>query len=221
MDGDVFTSSKKNDTKEKLSYDNNFFVKTELSSKLRLPHLQSKHLNDYDFNILKNDAYKDLEDDLFKIEYRISVLENDLSSLDTQIQAAIDINDIETAKVLNQRKVVLNEDLKTLMEIYNDTSLSAKISGGFASKFKNNFLNMKKQINNLTDALISKLPGKLSAFSDLKSSLAKLENINKSVDDLISRQIPYGEELDKYEQLSKYIIKANSIQSEIHKFWRS
>jgi hypothetical protein len=46
-------------------------------------------------------------------------------------------------------------------------------------------------------------------------SLTKLENINKSVDELMSMNIPYGENINKYEQLSRYIIKANSIQSDI------
>ena len=48
-----------------------------------------------------------------------------------------------------------------------------------------------------------------------RSINSMLENINKSVDELVSLNIPYGESLSKYEQLSKYIIKANSIQAQI------
>ena len=44
-----------------------------------------------------------------------------------------------------------------------------------------------------------------------------LENINKNVNDLVSRYAPFGEELDKYDKLSKYILKANTIQSNIEK----
>ena len=60
---------------------------------------------------------------------------------------------------------------------------------------------------------MSKLPKQLSTVIELKKSLSKLKNINRSVDELMSLNAPYGEKSDKYEQLSKYIIKANSIQS--------
>ena len=43
----------------------------------------------------------------------------------------------------------------------------------------------------------------------------KLENLNQSVSDLITLNIPYGEHYNKYDQLSKYIIKANSIHANI------
>ena len=55
---------------------------------------------------------------------------------------------------------------------------------------------------------------------EIKSSLDKLENINKSVDELMSMKIPYGESNYRYDILSKYISKANSIQSEISKVIR-
>ena len=61
------------------------------------------------------------------------------------------------------------------------------------------------------------MPRQFVSLVELKKSLDKLENINKSVDELIAMNIPYGENNDKYRQLSSYIIKANSIQSEIVK----
>ena len=35
----------------------------------------SRRLNDYDFNLLKEDAYKDVSDDVFKLEYKIQLLD--------------------------------------------------------------------------------------------------------------------------------------------------
>ena len=64
------------------------------------------------------------------------------------------------------------------------------------------------------------LPQKFSTSMELKKSLLKLDNINKSVDELMTLQTPYGEAQDKYEQLSKYIVKANNIQAEISKHLR-
>ena len=61
------------------------------------------------------------------------------------------------------------------------------------------------------------MPKKFASAVELKKSLSRLESINKNVDELISMNIPYGENIDKYEQLSKYIIRANSIQNNISK----
>ena len=68
------------------------------------------------------------------------------------------------------------------------------------------------------NTLISKLPRKIASVFAIRNSLSKLANINKSVDDLMRYKYPYGEAATRYEQLSKYIAKANSIQSEIYKF---
>ena len=59
------------------------------------------------------------------------------------------------------------------------------------------------------------MPKNFKTVLELKNSLVTLQSINKSVDELMTLNIPYGEQIDKYEQLSKYIIKANSIQAEI------
>ena len=61
------------------------------------------------------------------------------------------------------------------------------------------------------------LPSKFSSVLEIRQSLRKLENINKSVDELMTLQTPYGEAGDKYEQLSKYITRANNIQAQIAK----
>ena len=71
---------------------------------------------------------------------------------------------------------------------------------------------------NNSEKIVEKLPAPFSKIFELKKSLTKLENINKSVDELMRLNIPYGENINKYEQLSRYIIKANSIQSEISNY---
>ena len=59
------------------------------------------------------------------------------------------------------------------------------------------------------------MSGKFASVQELKQSLNKLENINKSVDELMTLQTPYGEADEKYDQLSKYITRANTIQAKI------
>lgn len=174
-----------------------------------------RRLNDYDYNILKEDAYKDISNELFKLEYKISKIEAELQSLDSQIQSARDISDYDTIEVLSNRKRVLQNDLDGLVEIYNDKSLSAKISGGIFNTFKSKFNGLNKAFNSFKDTIISNLPGKFSTVVELRQSLNKLESINKNVDELMTMRTPYGEAGDKYEQLSKYIARANMIQAQI------
>lgn len=200
--------------------DNNFFLneKVVISPEISEP---IRRLNDYDFNLLKEDAYKDVSDDLFKLEYKISKIEDEIKNIDLELQAAEDIQNNELIGELNYRKRILLEDLEALTVIYNDKSLSAKISGSISGMFGDklkNINNMKTKLADVSERVIAKLPKRLSSLFELKKSLNKLENINRSVNELMSLNIPYGENIDKYDRLSKYIIKANSIQNEISRF---
>lgn len=199
--------------------DENFFVQQEKSATAEYVQEPSRRLNDYDFNLLKEDAYKDVSDELFKLEYKISKLEDEYQAIDNQIQSARDISDYDTVEQLMNRKRQLYEDLEILSKIYNEKSLSTKISGGIfnilSPRLRNQVKKFNSQIKVLRDILISKLPGKFASVQEIKQSLNKLENINKSVDELMTMQTPYGESFDKYEQLSRYITRANAIQAKI------
>ncbi len=200
--------------------DNNFFLKTEMLLPSSSQSEPSRRLNDYDFNLLKEDAYKDVSDDVLKLEYKISKYKSEIDDLSKQIQSAKDIRDFNLAEDLFIQRKQLEEELKSLYSKYNSSSFSAKISGGVTSGFTSKIENLKKQFRNFYESFIVKLPGKMSYFKEVKDSLLKLENINKNVDELMSMQIPYGEAAEKYDQLTKYITKANYIQSEISKHVR-
>ena len=221
MSGDMFVNNNENPFGSKLQDDDNFFLQPEEIRPINGQTEPQRRLNDYDYNILKEDAYKDVTDEIFKLEYKISKTEEELKSIEDEIQAAKDVRDFNKVEFLFNRKKQLQEDLNGLIEIYNDTSLSAKISGGITNmlspKVKENFSGMKKLFGIFSDALISKLPKRFSSALELKKSLAKLENINKSVDELMTMQTPYGEAVDKYEKLTKYITRANTIQAQISK----
>ena len=182
-----------------------------------------RRLNDYDFNLLKEDAYKDVTDDLFKLEYKISKTADEIKTLESQIQAAFDIHDENLIDELINRKALVEEEYESLVAMYNDKSLSAKISDGifnlFGEKLKYGIGELKHNLASFSESVLSRMPKRFSSILELKRSLAKLENINKSVDELVNLNIPYGENVDKYEQLSKYIIKANNILQEIEGFY--
>ena len=107
--------------------------------------------------------------------------------------------------------------MNVLYKIYNDISLSAKMSGGVTNSLKTNFSSYKLNLFEKLSKFLSKVSGKISVLIALKQSLQKVKSISKNVDELVSLQIPYGEATEKYSQLSKYILKANNIQSEISK----
>ena len=163
--------------------------------------------------------YKDVSDELLKLEYRISKLESEYQNIDNQIQSARDISDYDTVEYLINRKKQIYEDLVSLAQIYNEKSLSSKISGGIfnilSPKIQNELKKLNNKLKSIKDTLLSNLPGRLSSVQEIKKSLNKLENINKSVDELMTMQTPYGEAGDKYEQLSRYITRANAIQAKI------
>ena len=100
---------------------------------------------------------------------------------------------------------------------YKESCLSAKISGGIYGKLKTKLDIIKSIILKIFGNFAKKIPGKLSYFSEIRDSINHLENINKSVDELVSMKIPYGESQEKYTQLSKYIVQANNIQTKISK----
>ena len=203
---------------QKQKQDSNFFLSEEA------PHLKSaseptRRLNDYDSNLLKEDAYKDITDDVFKLEYKISKTQENMKIVENQIQSAKDIGDTELVKKLTGQLIILREDLEALSAVYNDKSVSAKITGNLASliggKFKGKLDKIAKTFTDKLESVSEKMPKQLASIIEIKKSLARLENINKSVDELLKLNTPYGENFDKYDQLSKYIIKANSIQAEI------
>lgn len=220
MDGDKFVSTSKNTNPNLFADDDNdnFFLQTDgVAMRISQPE-PIRHLNDYDSNILKEGAYREVSDEVLKLEYKIARAEAEIAEIDKQIQLANEIKDSIALNALYTKKAQWQTDLKDLTTEYKNISISAKISGGLTSKIMDRLNNTKNLFGSFSEALLSKIPGKLSSFLEVKNSLVKLENINKSVDELMAVQYPYGEAGDKYEKLSKYIARANTIQAEISKF---
>ena len=218
MDGDKFVSTQKvsNEKTDNID-DDNFFINSINTSVKRVSFEPLKHINDYDSNILPKGAYKKVNDDVFKLEYKIAGIEEEIKHLSEQILSAKEIYDFYTADNLMARKQQLQEELYSLSLLYKESSVSAKISSSITSGIKEKYFSFKNKILSIIESVIMKYPSKLSYIFEAKNSLQKLENINKSVDELIKREHNYLEMGDKYEQLSKYIVRANYIQSQISK----
>ncbi len=54
-------------------------------------------------------------------------------------------------------------------------------------------------------------------FFRVKDALTKLNKINKSVDDLVKMKTPYGENEKRYEMLTRRLLKANNLRTQLQR----
>lgn len=181
----------------------------------------SQRLNDYDSNILEKTAYQKISDDMLKIEHRISILENSLKKVSGEIDALQSFGDSIHINSLVDKKQLIEEEIEELNEKYSELGLSAKISGqitsviNFSSKNKTGIFSKIK--NFISKKILAKVSKKFGYRENIKEALTKLSSINSNVDELITMHTPYGETFSRYEKLTAYINKANSIHAQISK----
>lgn len=179
----------------------------------------STRLNDFDSNILENNAYHELSDDMLKLEHKIELLENSFAKINSEIEGLESLGETQQIKDLRTRKSAIEKELAVLNKEYGDMGIGAKISSGIASVV--NFTSNKKTSalsktkTFLTKKVLAKISKKFSYSQNMKEALEKLSNINSNVDELITMQTPYGEKVNRYEKLTAYLNKANVIHSQI------
>ena len=215
MNRDIFVKNKSQQPYQNVKFDNFFNNKDNISNFSTDSSVVQRHINDYDSNLLREDAYKEINDEVLKLEYKISKIESEISLINEQISTARDMQEFNRIITLESDKKNLENILQDCLVKYKQVSISAKLSDGIGRKIKPSFSITSYIINFLKGTVIAKIPF-FASICELKQSLSKLENINKNVNELMKMQIPYGE-YDKYDQISKYIVHANSIQSEISK----
>ena len=133
--------------------------------------------------------------------------------------SVVAFKDGERIAVLTNKLNSINNEYQALLALYNNKTVSAKITDCFSNliskAFGKNLPKIQSNLSNICESMIDGMPKQISSIFKIRKSLSVLENINKSVDELVTMTVPYGENTDRYKQLSKYILKANSIQSEI------
>lgn len=178
-------------------------------------------INDYDSSILENNAYQGLPDEAFKLEHKISLIEQSLAKINKEIETIDGLGYDIQVNELKIRKQMIEEELILLNKKYTCMGFSSKISGhiasavNLASSGKNNSIDKIK--NFVTKKILVKLSKKIGYSQSMKEALDSLNNINSSVDELIQLQVPYGEMIERYEKLTAYLNKANIIHSQISK----
>jgi len=225
MDNNFFINNSENELKNNSTAENNpnFFQTQNYSVSINqeLQTVPLHKVNGLDSDLIEETAYKEVKDEVFRLEYRINQLENDLKVISKQIMAAKDINDFQKIDILTIKKHQEELELNELYKQYNKQGISAKLSSGITglvvSKPKQDKNMSDKILNFISDKILAKLSKRFSAGRNIKDALAKLDNINKNVDELVSMDIPYGEGPLKYERLTNYLSRANAIQYQISK----
>lgn len=178
-------------------------------------------LNALDSTLLENSAYRDINDETFKTEYRIEKLEAELKLIEKQLKTATSLNDYSRFDMLTLKKHSIEKELSSLYSTYQSGDISRKLTDGITSmiKPKKNLFEsaIDKTAEFISDKLLSKISHRFHSGQGLKLAVDKLENINNNVNELISLQAPYGEAEEKYDRLTKYLTKANTIQYQVSK----
>ena len=171
--------------------------------------------------MLEERAYLKLDDEMLKLEYRINQLEEDLMIINDEILAAINIDDNSRTEFLKTKRESIKKELERLNNKYFDlgamskfTTIMSYIFRKKSSKERTLFQKIKYLMSKYIFSAISK---RLHFTFNLKESLSKLADINRSVDELISLRIPFGGLTGRYEKLTNYINKANDIHAQIAK----
>lgn len=177
-------------------------------------------LNGLDSTLLEKEAYRDIDDNDFKLEYKIERLENDIKTINRQIQNAEILKDTEEVDMLTMKKHSMEARLNQLTKEYQQTGMSKKLTGNLTSLVKpktSGLDKFKSNVKAFTGNILGKISKTFNSGQDLKLAVKKLSNINKNVNELISLQAPYGEAEEKYDRLTKYLTKANTIQYQVSK----
>ena len=194
---------------------------TQEINKEKVQLINSSRLNDLDSTLLENEAYQEIDDDNFKTEYRINLLEKKIKSIDTDINNAKSINDYQKVDILVMRKHALQNELKNLYSTYENADITTKLSDDITKILSTKptyLIKIVSEIRNfICNNILSKISKSFNRNQDVKIALSKLTTLNKNVDELITMQTPYGEADEWYDKLSDYLNTANVIHFQISK----
>lgn len=172
-------------------------------------------IDDYDSTILEDRAYLDMDDKAFKLEYKIGMLEDNIAQISDEIDGAEMINDDIRLSILKRKKLRMERQLRLCLSEYSELDIVSKIIGWVSLLVKRSLRKKGGFSQFMLKHVFSKISKKMNMIYVLKESLEKLSNINRSVDELIQMQAPVKDVKDRYERLTSYITKANSIHNEI------
>lgn len=175
-----------------------------------------RRINGYDSAILNKTAFDDTESKNLSIEYRIKEKETVIKELDARIKSADNYGTSNEVLGLKAKRNRISQELNTLrrqqLNGYNNIA-----AGNFTrQKFKSKMPLIFKIQNFISRKILARFSKKIHSVISLTDSLEKLYDINNSVNKLIDmNNIPYGEKMRNYEQLTEYLNQAGVLHSKI------
>lgn len=170
-------------------------------------------LNGYDSSILNDKTLPQGDTEKLKTEYKITVKQQELTDINGKIKNAEIYGTQNEVLSLRVKKQRIEQELFELNRQHASSSKTIKSLTGEVIEIPW----IRKTQTFLSRNILAKVSKKFSSIVFLGDSLEKLSDINKSVDELIEMNVPYGEKKENYEKLTEYLYKANRIHSQISK----
>lgn len=176
----------------------------------------TRRLNGYDSAILNKTAYDESDSNRLSIDYRIKEKETEIKDLDSRIKIADNYGSTNEALGLKAKRNRILQEINTLkkQQLYGGRVLGEEFSH---EKFKTKMPVIFKIQDFISRQILARLSRKINSVITLTDSLEKLSDINKSVNELMDMNVPYGEKVQNYEKLTHYLSQASVIHSKISK----
>lgn len=172
----------------------------------------SKRLNGYDSSILNDKTLPEGDNEKVKMEYKIAEKQQALTDINGKIKNAELYGTQNEVLSLRVRKQRIEQELFELNR-QNASQKGIKTLTGETIELPW----IRKAQTFLSRNVLAKVSKKFNSIVFLGDSLEKLTEINRSVDELIEMNVPYGEKTENYEKLTRYLAQANQIHSQISK----
>ena len=189
------------------------------SSNATRPIKHSKRLNAFDTQLFEEQPLQ-TDTELLSPSEQISRLEADLKKLDEKIEIALitESNHVVQDLQIERYKLIHQIDLlKSVPKRFLNNSLYSKFVTFVANLLKK-FDKPKRKIKYIYKRnFITKTLRPIARSQKLREAIGTLDNLNQNVNQLSKLRIPYGEQEARYEELTKYISQATSIQALIKK----
>ena len=154
-------------------------------------------------------------------EKRIENLENNIRDVNEKIVVAETLKDIVTLDELNLQKQILEKNLENVRNEYQSKNIDTRMTSIiadfllFPQKIKN-FFHRQFRYFLFHSKFIKKFKPLMRSIM-VRDTLGKLDKINKSVDELVKMQVPFGEQEVRYEKLVSHLSRAGALHSQIMK----
>lgn len=185
------------------------------------PAMLKKRLNSLDSTMLEETAYNVLDDKELKLEKRIEIAENNLHDVNEKIIVAQTIKDVKELEELKLQRKILQRNIESLQLEYKSQNMDTRLTTvmtqilNFPKELK---IKIQKQFRSLfrRSKLIRKFTPIVRSMM-VRDTLGKLDKINKSVDELVKMQVPFGEQEARYETLVNHLSRAGALHAQILK----